>query len=137
MLAALTCPGGTGLSAGNAFRFLKYGFQGAGRCFRSLAQRFRGFLPVIVDVWSETCAPCKKLVPVLIQVATKYQGKLRVAELSTQAEPRLLAELSVQATPMILVFDGGVEIGRMAGYRPAGWFDDMIASEFPDLGSKS
>jgi thioredoxin-like negative regulator of GroEL len=90
-------------------------------------------IPVIVDVWSETCAPCKQLVPVLIKVATKYEGKVRVAELSTQAEPRLLAELAVRATPTILVFEGGVEIGRMAGYRPAGWFDEMIATEFPNL----
>lgn len=90
-------------------------------------------VPVIVDVWSDTCAPCKQLVPVLIKVATKYAGKLRVAELSTRAEPRLLAELGVRATPTILVYEGGVEIGRMAGYRPAAWFDEMIAAEFPDL----
>lgn len=89
-------------------------------------------VPVIVDVWSETCAPCKQLVPVLIQVATKYAGRVLVAELSTRAEPRLLRELDVRATPTILVFDGGVEVGRMAGYRPAGWFDDMINTEFPD-----
>ena len=90
-------------------------------------------VPVIVDVWSETCAPCKQLVPVLIHVATKYAGKVLVAELSTKAEPRLLSELAVRATPTILVFDRGVEIGRMAGYRPAGWFDDMITAEFPEL----
>src|SRR5687768_16287322 len=90
-------------------------------------------VPVIVDVWSETCAPCKQLVPVLIKVATKYAGKLRVAELSTRAEPSLLAQLGVRATPTILVYEGGVEIGRMAGYRPAAWFDEMIATEFPDL----
>jgi thioredoxin-like negative regulator of GroEL len=90
-------------------------------------------VPVIVDVWSDTCAPCKKLVPVLIKVATKYEGKLRVAELSTQAEPALLAKLDVRATPTILVFTGGKEIGRMSGYRPAAWFDDMIAAEFPEL----
>jgi thioredoxin-like negative regulator of GroEL len=89
-------------------------------------------IPVIVDVWSTTCAPCKKLEPVLIKVATKYEGKLRVAELSTQAEPKLLARLEVRATPTILVFEGGVEIGRMSGYRPASWFDEMIATEFPD-----
>ena len=86
-------------------------------------------LPVIVDVWSPTCAPCRKLEPVLIQVATKYEGKVRVAELSTQAEPQLLAALDVRATPTILVFDRGQEIGRMAGYRPLAWFDDMIAAE--------
>jgi thioredoxin-like negative regulator of GroEL len=90
-------------------------------------------IPVIVDVWSTTCAPCKKLEPVLIKVATKYEGKLRVVELSTQAEPQLLAKLEVRATPTILVFEGGVEIGRMSGYRPASWFDEMIATEFPDL----
>jgi thioredoxin-like negative regulator of GroEL len=89
-------------------------------------------VPVIVDVWSDTCAPCKKLVPVLIEVATKHAGKLRVAELSTRAEPSLLAQLDVRATPTILVFEGGVELGRMAGYRPAAWFDEMIATEFPD-----
>jgi thioredoxin-like negative regulator of GroEL len=90
-------------------------------------------VPVLVDVWSETCAPCRQLEPVLIKVATKYSGKLRVAELSTRAEPKLLARLDVRATPTILVFEGGVEIGRMSGYRPAGWFDEMIATEFPDL----
>lgn len=92
-------------------------------------------VPAIVDVWSDTCAPCKKLEPVLVKVATKYAGKVLVAELSTRAEPRLLAQLGVQATPTILVFDGGAEIGRMAGFRPASWFDEMIATEFPELTS--
>lgn len=90
-------------------------------------------VPVIIDVWSDTCAPCKKLEPVLVKVATKYAGKLLVAELSTRAEPRLLAQLGVQATPTILVFDAGTEIGRMAGFRPLDWFDQMIATEFPEL----
>lgn len=90
-------------------------------------------VPVIVDVWSDTCAPCKQLVPVLIQVATKYAGKVLVAELSTKADPRLLSDLDVRATPTILVFDRGEEIGRMAGYRPAAWFDDMITTEFPEV----
>jgi thioredoxin 1 len=94
-------------------------------------------MPVIVDVWSATCAPCRQLEPVLVKVATKYAGKVRVAELSTQAEPQLLAQLDVRATPTILVFEGGVEIGRMAGFRPASWFDQMIATEFPDLEQRS
>lgn len=89
--------------------------------------------PVIVDVWSPTCAPCNKLVPVLIDVATRYQGRVRVTELSTDAEPRLLAKLRVQATPTLIIYAGGKELGRSAGFRPRGWFDDMIAAEFPDI----
>jgi len=89
-------------------------------------------LPVIVDVWSQTCAPCRQLEPVLVSVATKYAGRVRIAELSTEADPQLLAKLRVRATPTLLVFVGGEEIGRMAGFRPEGWFDEMIAAEFPD-----
>lgn len=88
-------------------------------------------LPVIVDVWSSTCAPCQKLVPVLIRVATKYKARIKVAELSTDAEPQLLARLGVRATPTILVFERGHEVGRMSGFRPEGWFDEMIETEFP------
>jgi thioredoxin 1 len=98
------------------------------------ADEFRGKvlqseLPVIVNVWSETCAPCKRLKPVLVEVATAHAAKVRVVEISTNAEPALLAALRVQATPTILVFDGGEEVGRMTGFRPKGWFDDMIAAE--------
>jgi len=92
----------------------------------------RSELPVLVDVWSSTCAPCRQLMPVLVRVATKYDGRVRVAELSTEAEPELLATLGVRATPTILVFEGGHEVGRMAGFRPDGWFDEMIATEFPE-----
>lgn len=87
-------------------------------------------LPVIVDVWSATCAPCKKLEPVLIDVATRYAGKVKIAEIGTaDADPRLLAKIDVRATPTLLVFEGGQEIGRTTGYRPAEWFDQMIAAE--------
>lgn len=88
-------------------------------------------LPVIVDVWSPSCAPCKMLVPVLIEVATRHAGRVRVAEISTEAEPALLVSLKVRATPTILVFEGGQEVGRMAGFQPLGWFEEMIETEFP------
>jgi len=87
-------------------------------------------LPVIVDVWSPSCGPCQKLVPVLIDVATRHEGKVRVAEISTEAEPALLAQLGVRSTPTIIVYDKGREVGRMSGYRPAGWFDELIETEF-------
>jgi thioredoxin-like negative regulator of GroEL len=92
-------------------------------------------LPVIVDVWSPTCAPCKKLESVLINVATRYKDRVRVAEISTAAEPALLLSLDVRSTPTLLVFKSGKELGRMAGYRPEAWFDDMIKAEFPGAGA--
>jgi len=90
-------------------------------------------LPVILDVWSESCAPCRQLAPVLTQVATRYEGRIRVAEVSTSSGPiKLLRKLRVTSTPTILVFHRGKEMGRVVGYHPRSWFDQMIETEFPE-----
>lgn len=89
--------------------------------------------PVIVDVWSETCPPCKRLVPVIIELATRYEGKVGVVEISATAERELLGALRIRATPTILVFEGGEEFLRVTGYRPPSWFHEMIAVEFPEI----
>ena len=86
-------------------------------------------VPVILDVWSASCAPCRKLEPVLIEVATRYEGRVKVAEISAAADPRVLAKLDVKSTPTLIMFERGEEIGRASGYRPSAWFDDMIAAE--------
>lgn len=87
-------------------------------------------VPVIVDVWGPSCGPCKKLEPVLVEIATRYAGKVKVVEISTEAAvPELLGELSVRATPTLIIYKGGEELGRSTGYRPASWFDQMIAAE--------
>jgi thioredoxin 1 len=89
-------------------------------------------LPVILDVWSDGCVPCRQLGPVLTDIATRYEGRIRVAELNTSAPLPLLRKLRVSATPTILIFTGGREMGRVVGYHPGSWFDEMIAVEFPE-----
>lgn len=86
-------------------------------------------IPVIVNVWSSTCPPCRQLAPVLVDLATAYQGRVRVVVISTEAEPALLAELAIQATPTTVIFERGVEVGRVTGFRPKSWFDEMIKVE--------
>ena len=88
--------------------------------------------PVIVDVWSPTCAPCKKLEPVLVDIATRFADRVRVVEIGVaDAEPQLLAKLQVQSTPTLIIVDRGRELGRQSGWRPAEWFEQMIEAEFP------
>lgn len=87
-------------------------------------------LPVIIDVWGASCAPCKQLEPILVDVATRYEGRVRVVEICTEGtDPQLLSQLGVRATPTIILYKGGDEVGRTTGLRPAGWFDQMISVE--------
>ena len=101
----------------------------SGAQFRELV--LESELPVIVDVWSATCPPCKKLWPELVAVATQHQDRVRVVEISTDAEHALLVDLEVRATPTIIIYDQGEEIGRMTGFRPRSWFVQMLDAEFP------
>lgn len=87
--------------------------------------------PTVVDVWSPTCVPCKQLAPVVIDVTTRYADRVRVVQIdSSKAEPRLLARLEIRAVPTLLIYREGGLIGRHTGWRPASWFDEMIAAEF-------
>jgi thioredoxin-like negative regulator of GroEL len=88
--------------------------------------------PVILNVWSETCPPCRRLKPVLEKVSTQYAGRVGVVTVGSDAEVPLLRTLGVRATPTLIVYEAGEEVGRMTGFRPKGWFDEMIAAEFPD-----
>jgi len=91
----------------------------------------RSDIPVIVNIWSPTCAPCRRLVPELVATASRYDGRVRVVEIGTTAEPQLLGRLGVRATPTTMVYEGGEELHRFTGYRSRAWFSEMIEAEFP------
>lgn len=93
------------------------------------AEVLQSELPVIVDVWSQSCPPCRRLWPVLEKVATKHQGAVKVVEISTDAERSLLQALRVMATPTLILYAEGEEIGRTTGFKPPSWFDEMIHEE--------
>lgn len=88
-------------------------------------------LPALVDVWSPTCAPCAKLAPVMSSIANRYPDRVRVFHSNAAEAPRLMRRLGVQGTPTVVVMHRGREKGRVVGYRPRSWFDQMIETEFP------
>ena len=90
--------------------------------------------PVVLYVWGETCAPCHRMSHEVVRAATKHAGRVTFGEMSTSADRELVAHLGVRSTPTLIVFDRGEEVGRMTGFRPASWFDEMIAAEFPNAG---
>ncbi|MFH1464130.1 MAG: thioredoxin family protein [Pseudomonadota bacterium] len=91
-------------------------------------------LPVIVNIWSPTCAPCRRLAPELTATATKYPEKVKVVEIGTMAEGALLGRLGVRATPTTIIYEEGEELHRFTGYRSRQWFGEMIEQEFGDGG---
>ena len=83
-------------------------------------------IPVLLDVWSPLCGPCRQLEPVIIRLAARYQGRVKVAEINASAAPRTMQKLLVSATPTAIYFKKGQELERVEGFRGELYHQDLI-----------
>lgn len=70
----------------------------------------RSSLPVLVKFSAEWCGPCKKLTPLLEDLAAETRGRLIVVELDIGANPNAVREHRVMSLPALLLFRGGAVI---------------------------
>jgi thioredoxin-like negative regulator of GroEL len=90
-------------------------------------------LPVLLDVWTPTCTHCQKLVPVVMDIARDYEGRLKVAEVNGAEAPRTMAALQVRGTPTVVYFHSGREVERVVGFRGSVYHRDLIDNELLPL----
>ncbi len=75
-------------------------------------------LPVIVDFWAPWCAPCRFIEPALKKIAKEYAGRLIVAKVNTDENPKWASHFGVQGIPtMLFVVDGQV-VHQQVGALP-------------------
>jgi thioredoxin 1 len=89
----------------------------------------RSSLPVLLDVWSPSCAPCKQMEPIMFRLAKRYQGRIKVAEINAAEAPRAMQKLFVNGTPTIIYFNKGQEIERVVGLRGELYHQEFIDHE--------
>lgn len=90
--------------------------------------------PVLVDFYSETCGPCKKMEPILAEVATEYQGTLKVARIDVLRAPHLAQKYQISAIPVFMVFKEGKCESSATGAMPK---NEVVAMVKPYLTSLS
>jgi thioredoxin 1 len=74
-------------------------------------------VPVLVDVWADGCGPCRLLSPIIDELATANEGKVKVGKLNGFENTDIAVKLNVRSVPTVILFKGGVEQERMMGIK--------------------
>lgn len=74
-------------------------------------------VPVLVDFWSPTCAPCRRIAPILSELAAEASGRFRVGKVNAWEEQGLAVRYRISAVPTLLLFQGGAVVNSMVGYQ--------------------
>ncbi len=81
---------------------------------------------VLWDFWAEWCAPCRAITPILEQLASDFEGKVKVVKINVDENPDLAQNYGVQAIPTLLIFKNGQTVDRIVGAAQKSHYADKL-----------
>ena len=78
-------------------------------------QVLRSEFPVIVEFGAEWCAPCKRMEPMMEEIALEWQGKVKLVKIDVDNSVNLTMRYHVMGVPTIILFKNGEPLERLTG----------------------
>lgn len=73
---------------------------------------------VVVDCWAPWCGPCRKIGPVIDELADDYEGKIVFGKLNVDENPGTSMKYKIMSIPTILIFKEGRLVDSPKGAMP-------------------
>lgn len=83
--------------------------------------------PVVVDFYANWCGPCKRLAPIMEEMSSGYNGKIKFCKLNVDENQNLSAKYRIDAIPHLIVFKNGNAVDHIIGLHSKADMENLLA----------
>lgn len=82
--------------------------------------------PVVIDFWATWCGPCKRVAPIIEELAAEYEGQAIVGKVDVEEQDELAFKFGIRNIPTVLFLKNGEVVDKIVGATTKDAYADKI-----------
>lgn len=95
---------------------------------QNLDEVLAGGKPVVIDFWATWCGPCKRLAPVIEELAAEFEGKVVIGKCDIEENPDLTDRFGIMSVPTVVFIKDGNVVDSLVGAAGKPAYEEKIKS---------